>query len=105
MAQYVRLDEKFHRIRVTGGGSKSEGFRQILADVFQADIETISVTNSAGLGAAIRVAHTVEGIPFERLYECFCRAEEIVKPNRENEKCYDDMRESLRDFLRTIIQK
>ena len=27
-------------------------FRQILADVFQADIETISVTNSAGLGAA-----------------------------------------------------
>lgn len=93
------LNEKFLRIRVIGGGSKSEGFRQILADVFQADIETISAVNSAALGAAIRAANVVEGIPFKYLYAHFCSAKEIVKPNHENKKLYDEMGECLKDFL------
>ena len=45
----------FKRIRVTGGASKSPAFRQILADVFEAPIESIRVANSAALGAALGV--------------------------------------------------
>ena len=96
------LNGKFRRIRLTGGGSKSEGFRRILADVFQADVETISVTNSAGLGAAIRAANAVEGIPFEHLYNSFCRPEEVVVPNRKNQELYNAMLDRLREFLETI---
>ena len=92
------LGEKFHRIRLTGGASGSEGFRQILSDVFQAEVETISVTNSAGLGAAFRAANAVEGIPLERLYALFCRPETIVVPKPENRRLYDDLLERFRVF-------
>ena len=79
--------------------------RRILADVFQADIETISVTNSAGLGAALRAAGAVEGIPLEKLWKSFCRAEETVKPNPDNRRLYDSMMEHFREFLRASLEK
>lgn len=74
--------ETFTRIRVTGGASKSRGFRQILANVFQAEIETISIPNSAGLGAAMRAANAVGGLSFDTLSERFCKATEVVQPDR-----------------------
>jgi xylulokinase len=40
-------------IRVTGGGANSPGIRQVLADVFGARIERLSIGNSAALGAAM----------------------------------------------------
>jgi len=55
------LGEEFTRIRVTGGASKSAALRRIIADVFQARVETISVGNSAGFGAAIRAANLFGG--------------------------------------------
>jgi xylulokinase len=55
------------RIRVTGGASKNRGILQVLADVFEARIETLAVANSSALGAALRAAHAVEGLPFAEL--------------------------------------
>lgn len=92
------LGEKFRRIRLTGGASGSEGFQQILADVFQAELETISVTNSAGLGAAIRAANAVDGIAFEELYARFCRPEKRVYPNPECRGIYEELLERFRLF-------
>jgi xylulokinase len=43
-------------IRVTGGGANSPGIRQVLADVFGARIERLSIGNSAALGAALQAA-------------------------------------------------
>jgi len=90
--------EVFTRIRLTGGASKALAFRQILADVFQAEIETISVTNSAGLGAAMRAANAVEKIAFCSLFECFCQAQDKVMPNPENKAIYDIMLEEYARF-------
>lgn len=87
--------QHFKRIRVTGGASKSPALRQILADVFQAEIETIAVRNSAGLGAAIRAANAVAKIPFEDLYGKFCATVETVQPHAELAPLYDQM---LKDF-------
>jgi xylulokinase len=81
----------FSHIRLTGGASKSIGFRQILADVFQAEIQTVTVSNSAGLGAAIRAANAIEGLPFEKLYTDFCQSHKSVSPNPANAKIYDDL--------------
>ncbi len=74
--------EDFTRIRVTGGASKSRGFRQVLANVFQAEIETISISNSAGLGAAMRAANAVGGLSFDALSDRFCKATEVIHPDR-----------------------
>ncbi|KAA3655832.1 MAG: xylulokinase [Chloroflexi bacterium] len=44
------------QIRISGGGAKSPLWRQILADVFQADIVTVNTTEGAAYGAALLAA-------------------------------------------------
>ncbi|MPN41946.1 hypothetical protein SDC9_189501 [bioreactor metagenome] len=89
------MGEKVSCIRLTGGASRSDGFRRILADVFQARIETISVTDSAGLGAAMRAANGVSGIPFEALSGMFSVAEESFAPDPSRAQIYGKL---LKDF-------
>lgn len=43
-------------VRVSGGGSHSAFWRQMLADVFNADVATVNTTHGAALGAAILAA-------------------------------------------------
>ncbi|MFA4943225.1 MAG: FGGY family carbohydrate kinase [Lentisphaeria bacterium] len=92
------------RIRLTGGGSQSRGFRQILADVFQADIESIAVTNSAGLGAAMRAANAVESVPFETLAGQFSATEDRTAPNRSLKTGYDRMLEEYSRFEKSVTK-
>ena len=73
------LKEPIRKIRLTGGASVCRGFRQIIADVFQAEVETISISNSAGLGAAIRAANAAGNIPYQTLLDIFCTKETSVK--------------------------
>ncbi|OGV34960.1 MAG: hypothetical protein A2020_13350 [Lentisphaerae bacterium GWF2_45_14] len=82
--------EDFKKIRITGGASGSQAFRKILADVFQAEIESISIKNSAALGAALRVANAVGEIPFHKLFDIFCVPNEVIKPDSANAKVYKD---------------
>jgi xylulokinase len=70
------IGERPELIRVTGGASRNRGILQILADVFQAEICTLSVANSSALGGALRAAQGVEGLPWNELYARF------VSPNR-----------------------
>jgi xylulokinase len=44
------------QVRVTGGGSRSPIWRQILADVFKAEIVTVNATEGAAYGAALLAA-------------------------------------------------
>ena len=46
-------------IRLTGGGSRSAAWRQIVADVFGVPVVTLSTAEGAGLGAAIQAAYVV----------------------------------------------
>ncbi len=93
--------ENFTRIRVTGGASRSAAFRRILADVFQAPIESISVADSAALGAALRAANAVGGFGFSELYRKFCAASETVRPSPEHAAVYDAMLREFRKFERS----
>ncbi len=84
------------RIRITGGASASPVFRQILADVFQADVESIAVADSAALGAALRAANAVGKLDWATLYEKFCAAIETVKPIPANREIYRKLTEDYR---------
>ena len=75
------IGEDFKRIRITGGASECSSFRQILADVFQAAIETIAVPDSAGLGAALRAANAAGKIPFSQMYDKFTAATGTAAPD------------------------
>ena len=45
--------EKIHQVRVSGGGARSPLWRQILADVFNAELVTVNTTEGAAFGAAL----------------------------------------------------
>ena len=52
-----RLDElgvKPTQIRATGGGAKSKTWRQIMADIFNAEVVTLKVSEGAAYGAALQ---------------------------------------------------
>ncbi len=48
------LGVKAKQIRATGGGAKSKLWRQIMADVFNAEVVTLKVTEGAAFGAALQ---------------------------------------------------
>ena len=63
---------KAERIRLTGGASKNDGIAQLVADVFQAPVERLDVSNSAALGAAL-IAAAAAGHDMVGLQETFCK--------------------------------
>ncbi len=86
------------RIRVTGGASRSEGMRRLLADIFQARVESIAVANSAGLGAALRAANAVGGIAFDELSARFCAVTDVIEPDAAKRPQADGMLRAFADF-------
>ncbi|MDR1498505.1 MAG: carbohydrate kinase [Puniceicoccales bacterium] len=86
----------FDTLRVTGGASRSRGILQTLADVFQARVETIAVTDSAALGAALIAAHDIGGHSFDALAERFCPTVEIVRPRPEHAATYQRLHDAVR---------
>ncbi|HEX7262017.1 MAG TPA: FGGY-family carbohydrate kinase [Luteolibacter sp.] len=67
------MEVKTERIRLTGGASKNDGIAQLVADIFQAPVERLDVSNSAALGAAL-IAAAADGRDLEALQEVFCKA-------------------------------
>ena len=94
------MDLKINKIRLTGGASRSAGLCQIIADIFQAEIELAESTNAAGLGAAMSAAHAVEDIPFPELSEIFCRSGKTILPNPGNAIGYDKQMSLFQEFLK-----
>jgi xylulokinase len=75
-------------IRLTGGGSKNNAIAQMIADVFQAEVQCISTDKSAALGAAMRAAQAVFKLPFKTLSERFIKTERIFAPRTEYRQHY-----------------
>jgi xylulokinase len=81
---------KAERIRLTGGASKNDGIAQLVADIFQAPVERLDVSNSAALGAAL-IAAAADGLDLEALQETFCKASagSTLQPNQALTATYD----------------
>lgn len=66
------MEVKAERIRLTGGASKNNGIARMVADVFQAPVERLDVSNSAALGAAL-IAAAAAGESLTELQAVFCK--------------------------------
>jgi xylulokinase len=88
------IGERPERILVTGGASKNRGILQIIADVFQAELRTLSVANSSALGGALRAANAVGRHAFAELSERFSapNAAQAVRPTPGSESAYEKLR-------------
>ncbi len=85
------IGENFSTVRITGGASRSAGICQVIADVFQAEVQKISVPDSAALGAAMRAANAVAGTSWKELSAKFAKTTEKILPDTKTAELYKSM--------------
>ena len=87
------IGEAVDTVLVTGGASRNPAILRVLADVFQARILPLTVTNSSALGAALRVAQAVEGAPWPSLFARFCAPDAVraVQPDASTRATYEEL--------------
>ena len=101
------------QIRATGGGAKSKAWRQIMADVFNAEVVTLKVGEGAAYGAALQALwcwrrQQGEKISIQDITDKFIEvnSHETLQPDPKNVEVYrqlqelqDEMSASLRDVF------
>ena len=107
-----KLGVKPSQIRATGGGSKSKLWRQIMADVFNAQVVTLRVSEGAAYGAALQALWTFRNqkeaanIGIEEITDRFVKlnSRETAEPNPKNVASYKEI-QSLQDDLSRSLRK
>ena len=114
LRRMVALGVKTRQIRVTGGGSKSGVWRQIMADIFDAEVISLKVSEGAAYGAALQALwcwrlQQGEKISINDITGAFVRINhaESARPNpkttalyRELQVLQDGISSDLRDSFR-----
>jgi xylulokinase len=93
------------QIRATGGGSRSRVWRQIMADIFNAEVVTLKVGEGAAYGAALQALwcwrlEQGETLAISDLTDRFVEVNrsETAEPNPQNVEVYREL-QSLQDQL------
>ncbi len=87
------IGEHLDPILVTGGASQNRAILQVLADVFQARMLPLSVSNSSALGGALRAAQAVGGLTWTELACRFSapQHERAVMPDVQTRGIYEEL--------------
>jgi xylulokinase len=110
LRRLAELGVKPTQIRATGGGAKSKVWRQIMADIFNAEVVTLKVSEGAAYGAALQALWAWRGqqgekIPISDVTDQFVELNplETAKPETKSVETYrelqllqDKMSQSLR---------
>lgn len=89
------------KLIITGGGSNSDLFMQIFADVFNLPVVRNEVNGAAGVGSAICAAVAANVYDsFESAVENMVRVKDTFYPIPENTKIYDQMRPIYADITK-----
>lgn len=102
------IGETTDTILVTGGASKNPGILRVLADVFQARIVPLRVSNSSALGGALRAAQAVEKHPSHNWDDLYVRfsapSHELkVEPNRQAAGVYEQLGGELAQRIAGLV--
>jgi sugar (pentulose or hexulose) kinase len=94
-------------VLVTGGASKNRGLLRVLADVFQATIMPLSVSNSSALGGALRAAQGVEGCAWQDLYAQFAPPDRsmAVEPDASARPIYQQLGASFEKRIKEVLSE
>lgn len=109
------LGVKPKQIRATGGGAKSKVWRQIMADIFNAELVTLTVSEGAAYGSALQALwcwrlQKGETVGIEQITDEFVTLNdaERLEPIKENVKIYKEL-QALQDetsqALRGVFDK
>jgi sugar (pentulose or hexulose) kinase len=113
LRRLAALGVKPAQIRATGGGARSKVWRQIMADVFNAEVVTLKIPEGAAYGAALQALwcwrlQSGEKVSISDITDRFVEINtlETARPNRASHAVYTEMQElqdemslSLRDVF------
>jgi len=94
------------QIRISGGGAKSDLWKQILADIFQTELVTLSTTEGAPFGAALLAG--VGTSVYENVREACDAAisiSSLTHPNGKINKIYRDYYQIYRELYPSLKDK
>ena len=105
LGRLSELGVKAKQIRATGGGANSKVWRQIMADVFDAEVVTLKVGEGAAYGAALQAfwcwrLQEGERITIEEITDRFVglNESETARPNQATVKTYREL-QALQDEM------
>ena len=106
-----KLGVKPTQIRATGGGANSKLWRQIMADIFNAQVVTLKVGEGAAYGAALQALWSLrnnqgDNVSIEEITDRFVKlnTRETAEPNAENVAVYREV-QALQDDLSKSLRK
>src|SRR2546422_261309 len=115
LRRLVELGVKPAQIRATGGGAKSKIWRQIMADIFNAEVVTLKVSEGAAYGAALQALwcwrlQEGEKISISEITDQFVELNpgETMEPDKHNAEVYRELQtiqDSMSIALREVFSK
>lgn len=111
LRRLAELGVKPTQIRATGGGAKSKIWRQIMADIFNAEVVTLKVSEGAAYGAALQALwcwrwQQGEKISISEITDQFVRVNpaETARPISEKVKVYAEL-QAVQDEMSLALRK
>jgi sugar (pentulose or hexulose) kinase len=111
LRRLVELGIRPTQIRATGGGAKSKVWRQIMADVFDAEVVTLKVSEGAAYGAALQALwcwrrQEGEKVSIQEITDQFVELNpgETAEPDRHNAEVYREL-QVLQDETSLALRK
>ena len=115
LRRLAELGVKPRQIRATGGGARSKFWRQIMADVFNAEVVTLKVSEGAAYGAALQALwcwrrEQGEKISIETITDDFVSLDsrETARPIRRNVETYQELQkiqDGMSQSLRPVFHQ
>lgn len=103
------LGVKARQVRATGGGARSKLWRQIMADVFQAEVVTLKVAEGAAFGAALQSLWSWrlgqgEKVSISEITDAFVgfNTAETAHPNSKNAGTYAELQKIQDELGRSL---
>jgi len=110
LRRLAELGVKPAQIRATGGGAKSKIWRQIMADIFDAEVVTLKVSEGAAYGAALQALwcwrrQQGEKIAISEITDRFVELNpaETAEPDRDHVKIYREL-QTLQDEMSVALR-
>src|SRR5690349_17941618 len=110
LRRLAELGVKPAQIRATGGGAKSKAWRQIMADVFDAEVVTLKVAEGAAYGAALQAIwcwrrEQGEKVSIQDITDALVEInhEETAQPEAKNAAIYREL-QALQDEFSTSLR-
>lgn len=110
LRRLAALGVRATQVRATGGGAKSRLWRQIMADVFSAEVVTLKVAEGAAFGAALQALWSWrldrgEKVALSEITDRFVALNraEVTEPNPKSAAAYAEL-QTLQDTLSTDLR-